>query len=112
MNFSIQICALQIQNYFLVVEEIEGMQKKNVRLYFSFNYSHIISFNDLDNDREALKFAVAASCLMHSIPVDLPLLSVEEVKSLVEGQHQAEYKGSSVAKNKKQVKFLLAYCRK
>jgi 2-dehydro-3-deoxygluconokinase len=41
--------------------------------------------NDLDNDREALEFAVAASCFTHSIPGDLPLLSVEEVKSLVEG---------------------------
>ena len=41
--------------------------------------------NNLSNDKEALEFAVAASCLMHSIPGDLPLLSVEEVKSLVEG---------------------------
>lgn len=30
------------------------------------------------------EFAVAASCLMHSIPGDLPLISVEEVKSLTE----------------------------
>jgi len=41
--------------------------------------------NKLDDDKEALEFAVAASCLMHSIPGDLPLLSVEEVKSLSEG---------------------------
>jgi 2-dehydro-3-deoxygluconokinase len=41
--------------------------------------------NDLDNDREDLEFTVAASCLMHFIPVDLPLLSVEEVKSLAGG---------------------------
>ena len=45
----------------------------------------IYGLNDLDNDREALEFVVAASCLMHSIPGDLPLLLVEEVKSLVDG---------------------------
>jgi 2-dehydro-3-deoxygluconokinase len=46
----------------------------------------IYGFNKLDNDEEALEFAVAASCLMHSIPGDLPLLSVEEVKSLAKGE--------------------------
>ena len=45
----------------------------------------IYGLNNLDNDKEALEFAVAASCLMHSIPGDLPLLSVEEVKSLAGG---------------------------
>ncbi len=45
----------------------------------------IYGFNKLDDDKETLEFAVAASCLMHSIPGDLPLLSVEEVKSLVGG---------------------------
>jgi len=45
----------------------------------------IYGFNKLDNDKEALEFAVAASCLMHSIPGDLPLLSVEEVKNLAGG---------------------------
>jgi len=45
----------------------------------------IYGFNNLDSDREALEFAVAASCLMHSIPGDLPLLTVEEVKSIAEG---------------------------
>jgi len=45
----------------------------------------IYGLNKLDDDKEALEFAVAASCLMHSIPGDLPLLSVEEVKSLVGG---------------------------
>jgi len=45
----------------------------------------VYGFNNLDNDREALEFAVAASCLMHSIPGDLPLLSIEEVKSLAGG---------------------------
>ncbi|HAJ32701.1 MAG TPA: 2-dehydro-3-deoxygluconokinase [Candidatus Atribacteria bacterium] len=45
----------------------------------------IYGLNNLTNDKEALEFAVAASCLMHSIPGDLPLLSVEEVKSLTGG---------------------------
>ena len=45
----------------------------------------IYGINNLNGDKEALDFAVAASCLMHSIPGDLPLLSVEEVKSLAEG---------------------------
>jgi len=45
----------------------------------------IYGINNLNSDKEALEFAVAASCLMHSIPGDLPLLSVEEVKSLTEG---------------------------
>ena len=45
----------------------------------------IYGFNSLSNDKEALEFAVAASCLMHSIPGDLPLVSVEEVKNLAEG---------------------------
>ena len=45
----------------------------------------IYGFDNLHSDKESLEFAVAASCLMHSIPGDLPLLSVEEVKSLAEG---------------------------
>jgi 2-dehydro-3-deoxygluconokinase len=45
----------------------------------------IYGFNNLPNDKESLEFAVAASCLMHSIPGDLPLLSVEEAKSLAGG---------------------------
>ena len=45
----------------------------------------IYGLNNLHNDKEALEFAVAASCLMHSILGDLPLLSVEEVKSLAGG---------------------------
>jgi 2-dehydro-3-deoxygluconokinase len=39
----------------------------------------------LQSDREALEFAVAASCLKHSIPGDLPLLTLEEVNGLVGG---------------------------
>jgi len=45
----------------------------------------IYGINNLPSDKEALEFAVAASCLKHSIPGDLPLLSVEEVNSLAGG---------------------------
>ena len=45
----------------------------------------IYGLDNLNNDMEALEFTVAASCLMHSVPGDLPLLSVEEVKSLASG---------------------------
>jgi len=45
----------------------------------------IYGFDNLNSDKEALEFAVAASCLKHSIPGDLPLLSIEEVESLVKG---------------------------
>lgn len=45
----------------------------------------IYGLNRLSSDREALEFAVAASCLAHTIPGDLPLISVEEVNKLVIG---------------------------
>ena len=45
----------------------------------------IYGLNSLDTSQEALEFAVAASCLKHSIPGDLPLLSVAEVKALMGG---------------------------
>ena len=51
----------------------------------SFAAGLIYGLNNLSNDKEALEFAVSASCLMHSISGDLPLLSVEEVKSLAGG---------------------------
>jgi len=51
----------------------------------SFAAGLIYGFNNLHSDREALEFAVAASCFTHSIPGDLPLLSVEEVKNLAGG---------------------------
>ncbi|MGE4413670.1 MAG: sugar kinase, partial [Candidatus Caldatribacteriota bacterium] len=41
--------------------------------------------NHLSGDQEALEFAVAASCLKHSIPGDLPLISLKEVKNLMAG---------------------------
>jgi len=51
----------------------------------TFTSGLIYGLNNLNSDREALEFAVVASCLMHSIPGDLPLVSVEEVESLVGG---------------------------
>jgi len=45
----------------------------------------IYGINNLADDKESLEFAVAASCLVHSIPGDLPLLTAEEVKSLAGG---------------------------
>lgn len=45
----------------------------------------IYGFQAQKSDREALEFAAAASCLKHSIPGDLPLLSLEEVDALVQG---------------------------
>ncbi|KUK49460.1 MAG: PfkB domain protein [Parcubacteria bacterium 33_209] len=45
----------------------------------------IYGLNHLSHDQEALEFAVAASCLKHSIPGDLPLLSLKEVKNLMAG---------------------------
>jgi 2-dehydro-3-deoxygluconokinase len=45
----------------------------------------IYGLSYLATDREALDFAAAASCLKHSIPGDLPLVSVDEVKALMKG---------------------------
>ncbi|SNR92940.1 2-dehydro-3-deoxygluconokinase [Belliella buryatensis] len=39
------------------------------------------------SDQDALEFGVAASVLKHSIPGDANLVSLEEVKSLVRGEH-------------------------
>src|SRR5437879_6570 len=39
----------------------------------------------LGSDQEALEFAVAASCLKHSIPGDFNRFSVDEVKNLLKG---------------------------
>jgi 2-dehydro-3-deoxygluconokinase len=36
-------------------------------------------------DKEALEFAVAASCLKHSIPGDMNFCSIDEVKLLIGG---------------------------
>lgn len=40
---------------------------------------------NLQAPREALEFAVAASCLKHSIPGDFPLMSAAEVRTLMAG---------------------------
>jgi len=49
----------------------------------SFAAGLIYGLNMLENDKDALEFAVAASCLKHSIPGDLPLLAVKEVELLL-----------------------------
>jgi 2-dehydro-3-deoxygluconokinase len=46
----------------------------------------IFGINTFESDEEALEFAVAASCLKHSIPGDLPLISREEVEKLAGGE--------------------------
>ena len=51
----------------------------------SFAAGLVYGLHALKSDREALEFAVAASCLKHSIPGDLPLLSLAEVQGLVGG---------------------------
>jgi len=45
----------------------------------------IYGLSELESAKDALEFAVACSCLKHSIPGDLPLLSVAEVKALMGG---------------------------
>ncbi len=46
----------------------------------------IYGIDNLESDQAALEFAVAASCLKHSIPGDLPLISRKEVESLAGGE--------------------------
>ena len=45
----------------------------------------IYGLQTLGGHREALEFAVAASCLKHSIPGDFNRFSVDEVKALMKG---------------------------
>jgi 2-dehydro-3-deoxygluconokinase len=45
----------------------------------------IYGLGSMPSAQDALEFAVAASCLKHSIPGDLPLLTAAEVKALVGG---------------------------
>jgi len=52
----------------------------------TFSAGLIYGLNNLDSDEAALEFAVAASCLMHSIPGDLPLISKSEAEKLAAGQ--------------------------
>ncbi|HWQ57002.1 MAG TPA: sugar kinase [Bryobacteraceae bacterium] len=45
----------------------------------------IYGIQAIGNDQEALEFAVAASCLKHSIPGDFNRFTVDEVKGLLKG---------------------------
>jgi 2-dehydro-3-deoxygluconokinase len=51
----------------------------------SFAGGLIYGLNELDSDREALEFAVAASCLKHSIDGDFNRVTVDEVEKLAKG---------------------------
>ncbi|MBO4636871.1 MAG: sugar kinase [Clostridiales bacterium] len=51
----------------------------------SFAGGLIYGLNTYDSDSKALEFAVAASCLKHSIPGDFNRVSVSEVESLMKG---------------------------
>ena len=52
----------------------------------TFSAGLIYGLDNLDSDQAALEFATAASCLMHSIPGDLPLISKSEAEKLAAGQ--------------------------
>ena len=58
----------------------------------SFSAGLIYGFNHFSNDKDALEFAVASSCLKHSIPGDLPLLSLKEVEELMRGDSSGRIK--------------------
>jgi 2-dehydro-3-deoxygluconokinase len=51
----------------------------------SFAAGLIYGLQTFNDDRETLEFAVAASCLKHSIPGDFNRFTVDEVKALVKG---------------------------
>lgn len=51
----------------------------------SFAGGLIYGLNELDNDRDALEFAVAASCLKHTIDGDFNRVTVDEVTKLAKG---------------------------
>ena len=51
----------------------------------SFAAGLIYGIQATGDDREALEFAVAASCLKHSIPGDFNRFTVDEVKALLKG---------------------------
>ena len=51
----------------------------------SFSGGLIYGLNAYDSDKTALEFAVAASCLKHSIPGDYNRVTVSEVESLMKG---------------------------
>ena len=47
----------------------------------SFAAGLIYGLSQLENDKEALDFAVAVSCLKHSIPGDFPLITKKDYSS-------------------------------
>ncbi|MBR6254476.1 MAG: sugar kinase [Clostridiales bacterium] len=51
----------------------------------SFSAGLIYGLKSFEQDTEALEFAVAASCLKHSIPGDFNRVSVKEVETLMRG---------------------------
>jgi 2-dehydro-3-deoxygluconokinase len=51
----------------------------------SFAAGLIYGFQHLSSLQDALEFAVAASCLKHSVPGDFSRASVEEVQALIQG---------------------------
>ncbi|MDD3411857.1 MAG: PfkB family carbohydrate kinase, partial [Eubacteriales bacterium] len=51
----------------------------------SFSGGLLYGLRRLESEREALEFAVAASCLKHSVPGDFNRVSAEEVKALMAG---------------------------
>ncbi|HLO60885.1 MAG TPA: sugar kinase [Bacteroidales bacterium] len=51
----------------------------------SFMGGLIYGMNTYDSDQKALDFAVAASCLKHTIPGDFNLVTVDEVEKLMSG---------------------------
>lgn len=51
----------------------------------SFAAGLIYGLNTYDDNREALEFAVAASCLKHSIPGDFNRVNVEDIEKLKNG---------------------------
>ena len=51
----------------------------------SFAAGLVYGLQELAGDQEALEFAVAASCLKHSIPGDFNRFTADEVKALIKG---------------------------
>ena len=51
----------------------------------SFGGGLIYGLNNYDSEKDALEFAVAASCLKHTIPGDYNRVTVAEVESLMKG---------------------------
>jgi len=56
-----------------IIDRVGGGDTFVAGLIFGFDY--------LNSDQEAIKFAVAVSCLKNSIPSDLPLISLNEVEN-------------------------------